>query len=423
MLKKLTLKNGLRVLFFPMVNTRAVTVLFLTQTGSKFESSSTNGISHLLEHLLFRGTRKFPGSSIISCRLDEIGGFYNASTNKEVLKVIVKAGSENLGLATEIVADMVKNPLLRIKDIQQEKKIVLEEIHMTEDEPRVAVFDLWEKLLYGDQPAGWPIAGSVETVRQISRADLQHHHRDFFVPRASVLALAGKINEKAAFQIIEKNFSGWDDLQIKTRDRVREAQRKPALAWKAKETDQTHFCLGARSGNLFSPEKYILAVLANALGGMMSSRIFVEVRDKKGLAYYVHTANEAYSDSGYLVTAAGVNNQKMVESVRIICREYTRLKEKRIGRAELDKAKENLRGHLRLGLETSDQFASFFGDPAVMNLPTLTPEQEWAEIAKVSQNDILKVARKVFRPERLNLAVVGPESKTLTKAVLKVLKV
>lgn len=408
MLQKNFLSNGLRVLSFPVPQSQAVTLLFLVRTGSRFETRSTNGLSHLLEHLLFRGTKSWPKSGAIAQELDKKGGFYNAFTSKEVLRIIIKVAPEDFNLALRLLAEMVQQPLLKKEDLAKEKKVIIEEINMMEDNPPAVVGDLWEKLLYGEQPLGWPIAGSKETLNQIPRSALLSHRKKFFVAANSVLAVAGHLPPEL-LKAVEKKFTSLARGSSRNPLPARESQSRPGLAAVSKTTDQTHLCLGVRAYDLFSPKIWAAEVLANLLGGMMSSRLFVEVRDKRNLAYYLHTSLDSYLDAGYLVTTCGVNTGRRKEAVAVICREYARLKEKKVGWPELNKAKENLLGHLKLGLETSEQFANYFGEQELLRQKILTPLQEEKEIAKVTPGDILKVAREIFRPERLNLALVGPE--------------
>ena len=410
MLRKFVLDNGLRVLFFPMKNTEAVTSLFLAGTGSKYETRKLSGISHLLEHLIFRGTKNYPKPTSISQALDEVGGFYNAFTDKEVLGIIFKTSSENFNLALRILAEMVSSPLLNKDELIKEKRVVIEEINMREDDPQILILDLWETLLYGDQPAGWQVIGSRKTVNKISQKDLFNYSKNFFIGKGSVLIIVGDI-KKDMEKNIKKNFSILSSKERIKKEPVEEHQQEPKILLRFKETDQTHLCLGVRTFDTFSDKKYALALIASLLGGMMSSRLFVEIREKKGLAYYVRTSCEHYTDTGYLMTHAGLNNTKVFEAVEIICKEYQRLKTERVTKKELDKAKENLKGRLKLGLETSDSFASFFGLQEVIGQEVLTPQQQWQKIAKITPDDILKIAKEVFRPDRLNLALIGPHKK------------
>ena len=336
MLKKLVLNNGLRALFYPMAKSPTAAVLFLTRVGSKSETKELNGISHLLEHLAFRGTKNWPEPSAIARELDRVCGFYNAFTDKEMVGFWVKAECQNLNLALEIIRDMVSSPLFLEKEIAKEKKVIIEEINMREDNPQLAVLERWEELLYGDQPAGWPIAGTKKSVSQISRNDLNSHLNRFFISENSLVALAGGLAAEQIIPKIKKTFASFKTGRVVPPLLTREIQPKPRTLFQPKETDQTHLCLGVRTFDIFSPKQYPLQVLAAILGGMMSSRLFEEIREKRGLAYYLRTFPEASGDTGFLVTHAGVASTKAREAVRLICRESQRLKEKpEIGRAHV----------------------------------------------------------------------------------------
>ncbi|MDP2930656.1 MAG: pitrilysin family protein [bacterium] len=408
MLKKFVLSNGLRLLLFPMKNTKAVTALYLAQTGSKYETKTQNGISHLLEHLVFRGTKNWPEPSSIARELDSVGGFYNAFTDKEMLGIWTKVEVKHLPLALNIIADMVINPLFPEQEIPKEKKVVIEEINMREDNSQIAVLDLWEELLYGDQPAGWQVIGTKQTVMAINQKGLFSHLKDSFSAKKSIVVLAGGFSEKSVKKEIEKSFSPLGRGSGSSKLPAKEKQADPQVILRFKETDQTHLCLGVRTFGALSKKRYSLALLATILGGMMSSRLFEEIREKRGLAYYVRALTEYYTDTGYLVAHAGLNNDKVSEAIDIICREYKKLAAEPVNIQELKKAKEHLKGSLFLGLETSDELASFFGLQEIMGKKPLVPEQEWQEIAKITPDDILKVAGEIFHSDRLNLAIIGP---------------
>jgi len=408
MFHKTILKNKLRVITFPMANTQAVTLLVLVGAGSKYEKKEINGISHLIEHMAFRGTKKRPRTLDIAKELDRVGGLYNAFTGKELMGFWIKIDSKHFDLSCDILSDMIFNPLFREEDIEKEKKAIIEEINMYLDTPQVYVLELWEKLLYGNQPAGWPIAGEKEIIEKISRKDILNYFKKQFGSKNTVISLAGNFKEKEVIKKINNFFGKFKHIKNLLKKPVVEKQKFPQILIHTKETDQTHLTLGVRAFNLFSPKKYPLAVLANLLGGIMSSRLFIEIREKRGLAYYIRTINENYTDSGYLVTHAGIDNKKIEEAIKIILKEYKKIKEKKVSKKELQKAKENIKGHILLGLETSDAWASFFGSQEILENKISTPEEECQRIDKISQDDILKVAREIFRPDKLNLALVGP---------------
>jgi len=408
MFHKTILKNGLRIITHPMENTQAVTLLILVGAGSKYEKKETNGISHLLEHMAFRGTKKRPRTLDIAKELDKVGGLYNAFTGKELMGFWVKVDSKHFDLSCDILSDMIFNSLFKEKEIEKEKKAIIEEINMYLDTPQTYVLELWEKLLYGDQPAGWMVAGEKETVKKISQKDILNYFKSQFGAKNIVISLAGNFKEKEATQKIKKFFGKFKNIKTISKKSVIEEQKSPRILLQQKETDQTHLTLGVRAFNLFSPKRYPLAVLANLLGGIMSSRLFLEIREKRGMAYYIRTIPEDYTDSGYLVTHAGINNKRVEKAIEIILKEYKKLKEKKVPKDELQKAKDNIKGHLYLGLETSDAWAVYLGAQEILREKISTPEEECEKIDRVNQDDILKVAREIFQPKKLNLALIGP---------------
>ncbi len=408
MFKKTTLKNGLRIVTYPMENTRALTLLVLLGAGAKYETRKINGISHLLEHIVFKGTKKRPNPTDIAREIDRVGGIINAFTGKELMGFWTKVDSKHFELSCDIISDMIFNPLIKEKALEKEKKAIIEEINMYLDTPQRYILELWEKLLYGDQPAGWLISGEKEILKRISRKDIINYSKNQFGSENAVVVLAGDFSQKEAILKLKKSFGKFKKIKTLSKKPVVEKQTTPQVLIQTKETDQTHLALGVRTFNLFSQKKYPLAVLTNLLGGNMSSRLFTEVREKRGMAYHVMAMTEEYTDSGYLITHAGLDNKRVSEAVKVILREYQKLKDKKVPKTELQKAKDNIKGHLYLGLETSDACAAYFGEQEILKGQIDSPEKECAMIDKVSQNDILKVAKEIFRKEKLNLALIGP---------------
>jgi len=420
MFKKTTLADGLRIITFPMENTRALTLLILVATGSKYEKKEINGISHLLEHMAFKGTEKRPHTSDIAKELDRVGGIYNAFTGKEYMGFWVKVDSKHFDLSCDVLSDMIFRSLFKEEEIEKEKNTIIEEINMYLDTPQSYVLELWEKLLYGDQPAGWLISGEKETVKKISRKDILNYFNSQFGAQNTIICLAGDFKEKETLPKLKRFFGKFEKIRSLLKKSVIERQKFPQILIQTKETDQTHLTLGVRAYDIFSPQKYPLAVLANLLGGIMSSRLFVEIREKRGMAYYIRTTAENYTDSGYLVTHAGIDNKRIEEAIKIILKEYKNLREKKVPEDELQKAKDNIKGHIYLALETSDTWASYLGMQEILTKEILTPEKECAMIDKVTAEDILKVSKEIFRPEKLNLALIGPfKEKAKFKELLK----
>ncbi len=409
MYKKTTLKNGLRIIVVPQKNTQAITVLVLAATGSKYEEKEINGISHLLEHMLFKGTKKRPDKISISEPLDRVGGNYNAFTGEEYTGYFAKVDSSHFGLALDIISDIYLNSKLDPEEIKREKMVIIEEINMYHDQPAAYVQNLWNKVLYGNQPAGRDIAGTKESVLGISRQQLFSYMKNQYSASNTVVCVAGDVaNNSRTFGKIEKYFSGIGSGKNIKKVPVIEKQSKPGCLFKKKNTDQTHFCLGVRGYNLFHPQRYTQEILALILGGMMSSRLFIKIREELGLAYYIKTTISSDPDTGSLLTQAGVDNSKAEKAISGILKEYKNISQKRVPEKELRKAKDHFKGKISLALETSDAKASFYGGQEVEEKKILTPKEICAKIDKVDTGDILEVAKDIFSPQKLNLALIGP---------------
>ncbi len=409
MVKKNILKNGLRIITVPQKSTQAVTVLVLAGTGSKYEKKETSGISHLLEHLLFKGTKKRPSKISISEPLDRVGGIYNAFTGEDYTGYFAKVDIKHFDLALDIMSDIYLNSKLNPKEIKREKRVIVEEINMSYDNPVSYIQNLWNKVLYGDQPAGWDIAGTKESVAEISRQQLVHYMKKQYIAPNTVVCVAGNIPANAkTINKVKEYFSKIKSQTSLKKLPVIERQTKPQCLLQKRKTDQTHLCLGVRGYNLANPQRYTQEVLAAILGGMMSSRLFIKIREELGLAYYIQTISSSDQDTGFLLTQAGVDNKKVDKAISIILKEYKKISQKKISTKELEKTKDNLKGKMTLLLETSDTQASFYGVQEILERKFFTPKEICDKINKVSINDVLKVGRDIFQPQKLNLALIGP---------------
>jgi predicted Zn-dependent peptidase len=407
MFEKTTLKNSLRIIAVPQKGTQAVTILVLVGTGSKYETKEINGISHFLEHLFFKGTKKRPTPLDVSETLDRVGGIYNAFTGEEYTGYFAKVAVSNFDLALDWVSDIYLNSLLPNKEIEKERGVIIEEINMYLDTPMIYIGELWRRLLYGDQPAGWEVVGTKENVSRIKREQILSYMKNQYVASNTIICVAGKINTKVVNKV-KKYFSKIKTTKPESKSPVIEKQNKPQSLLYPKKTDQTHLALGVRAYNVFHPQRYTLELLGIILGGMMSSRLFTELRDKLGVAYYVKTSCETNPDTGYLVTLAGVDNKKTEKSIFTILKEYKRISQKRVPKNELKKAKDYIKGKTALLLESSDAQASFYAGQELLEKKILTPKEIFKKIDKISQSDILKVAKDIFQPRKLNLALIGP---------------
>ena len=410
MYKKTTLKNGLRIITVPQKSTQAVTVLVLVGTGSKYEIKELSGISHFLEHMFFKGTKKRPDKLEIAETLDKIGGLYNAFTGEDYTGYFAKVAFQQFDLALDWVSDIFLNSILPEKEVRREKGVIIEEINMLYDNPMSQIGLLWNRLLYGDQPAGWDIAGKKETVAAIGRRDLFEYMKSQYVAENTIVCVAGNIKDNEVIGKIKKSFAGISKAKSKEKAEVSEKQKTPACLLQHRKTDQTHLCLGVRGYNIFHPQKYSQDVLGVILGGMMSSRLFMEVREKLGLAYYIKTNVDSNPDTGYLVTQAGVDNKNAEKAVATIVKEYRKISRTKVPAEELKKAKEYIKGKTALLLESSDELAAFYGIQELLKKEILTLKELYAKIDKVTDKDVLAAAKDVFRPQNLNLALLGPFS-------------
>lgn len=405
---RIVLPNGLRLVLVPRPSSLTSTVFVSVEAGSKYETRAENGISHFLEHMCFKGTTRRPTAMAIASELDGLGAQYNAFTSQEFTSYYAKVKNEFLPQTLDVVSDIYLNPVFDSREIEKEKGVIVEEINMYEDMPARRVHDLFMELVYGDQPAGWNIAGTKAVVRRLTRDDFVRYRSRHYVPRATVVAVAGGFNRDTVARAVRERFGR---LPIGPKDgkrRVVEQQKGPRQLVYHKTSDQAHLVLGFRAFALADPRRYALQVLSDVLGGSMSSRLFHVVREEMGAAYYVRTADDLYSDHGLFTISAGVDVRRIDEVITAILRECTRLKTALISPAELKKAKDHIIGTLFLSLETSDELGGFYGAQEVLKLPLVSPETVARRIAAVTAEEIRVLARALFRPAKLNLAVIGP---------------
>lgn len=407
--KKFTLRNGLRVIFAPQPASLAATVLILVEAGSEYETKRTNGVSHFLEHLTFKGTTKRPRVGMIAAELDSLGAEYNAFTTQEYTGYWAKAESRKLPQIVDIVSDLYLNPLFNKEEIEKERGVVIEEINMYEDTPARRVQEFFVSLLYGDQPAGWDVAGRKEVIRKLAREDFVKYRESHYMSQGTILIVAGAFPEDRVRAQLEELFEVLPRKARPAKPKTKESQRAPRTLLKYKDSDQSHLVLGVRAFNIFDQRRFALRVLADILGGGMSSRLFHRIREELGAAYYVRADAEFFLDHGYLEVGAGVDHGKIGTVMHAILDEFSRLRDEVVPARELQKAKDHLVGGLLLGLETSDELASFYGWQEVLTRKILRPEEVVATIQKVGAEEVRRVARQIFTNAKLNLAVIGPQ--------------
>jgi predicted Zn-dependent peptidase len=403
-----------------MESTKTATVLVMVSTGSKYETKEINGISHFLEHMMFKGTEKRPGKLDIAMELDGIGAEYNAFTGKESTGYYAKASVKKIDTVMDVIFDIFLNSKLDEKEINIERGVIIEELNMYRDMPQRYVGDLFEQLLYGDQPAGWDIGGEKETILKLKREEFVNYFNTHYIAPKTVVAIAGNVDPEAIKSKVETYFQNIRQGEEFGKSAVIEKQDGPQVLLHNKKTDQTHFILGVRAYDKFNEKKYPLGIMALVLGGGMSSRLFSEIRDKRGLAYYIGAGNETYTDSGFFMVKAGVNNQKTKEAIEVITAELKKVKKEGITRQELQRAKDQIEGSLALGLEHSDAIAETYAESLIFHNKVLTPEEELDKMKQVTLDQVLEVASEIFEDNKLNLSLIGPfENEDEFKQILK----
>lgn len=406
--KKTTLPNGLRILTVPMKNTETVTVVIMIGVGSRYETEREAGLSHFIEHMMFKGTKKRPTTLDISETLDSIGGEFNAFTSSDRTAYYAKVDAKHINVALDVISDMFLNSKMEEAEIEREKGTIIQEINMIEDAPMMDVEIVLGNLLYKKNPLGRHVAGFKKTVSAFKRKDFIDYLNRFYVANDSVVCIAGKFNEKRTLNLAKKYFSGMKKGVKPKYEKVVENQKESELMIKQKNTDQTHFLLGSRAFDFNHKDRFALGLLSIILGGNMSSRLFIEVRERRGLAYHVRTSVDAFEDCGYLATQAGVNHDKLEITIETILNEYRKIATEKVGKKELQNAKDFIKGKSVMGFESSDEVAMFFVDQEAKKKKIMTLPEIFKNIDKVTENDILRVAKEIFQNKKLNLAVIGP---------------
>lgn len=409
-----TLENGLQVIFIDTKTFPTITTLLLVGAGSRYENEKNNGVAHFFEHMAFKGSKKYPNSFVISSTIEGKGGVFNAFTSKDHTGYWIKSTSEHFPTVIDVLSDMVLNSTLSIEEIEREKGVISEEINMYEDTPQRKVGEIFEGLLYKGNPLGFDIAGDKETIQKFDRNTFVEYIKSLYHPNNSVLVIAGGIKDKDEYlQMVKDKFKDWKNGEKNKYIPIVESQTKPETLVRYKKTEQAHFCLGFRTFSFKDDRKYTLSVLSAILGGGMSSRLFIQVRERRGLCYYISTGSELYEDCGNIVTQAGVTNNlaKVKEAIETILVEHEKVSKGYVENDEMNRAKELIKGRLLLSLEDSSHIASFFGNKKLLQNKVETPDEVVKKIMAVSKEDIVKLAKEIFVNKNLNFSIIGPFEK------------
>jgi predicted Zn-dependent peptidase len=412
------LSNKIPLITVPIPGARTVTALVMIKTGSKYETRTNSGLSHFLEHMFFKGTKRRPNTLALSSELDCLGGEYNAFTAKEFTGYWIKVAAPKLTAALDIISDMLLNSKFVAAEIEREKGVIIEELNMYEDNPMMHVEDVFESCLYGDTPAGWETIGTKKNIQSFKRADFLRYFRTQYGAASTCVIIAGSLKESDR-QLVAKMFAAVPTNKWQDKLAVKEKQISPQLRVISKATDQVNLSLGVRTVPIGHQAEFKIKLLSIILGGSMSSRLFINLRERHGLAYYVRTSSEFYSDSGYLTTQAGVPQDKLEAAVSIILAEYKRLTLEPVSVTELQRAKDLLAGKSLLQMEATDNLAMWYARQAVLRDQMLTPGDFLKAINRITPADLQATAKEIFVSHNLNLAVIGRAKTAKLKQMLK----
>ena len=405
MYKKQTLKNGIRLITSPLKETQTASLIVMVKVGSRYEADRDGGLAHFVEHMMFKGTRKRPDTLALSKELDGVGAEYNAFTSKDVTAYFIKADSRHLPLAIDMLSDMLLRSKLEAAEIEKEKGVIVEEINMYEDNPLMYVEEMLEEVMFGGNPLGRMIAGSRETVRAVKRAQMAAFKNKYYQGRNVVIGLAGNFLP-AQVEEIKKKFSFLAGSR-KNFNKLKISQLAPRVKVKYKETEQVQLALGWPAYSYFDERIYPLQLLSVILGGNMSSRLFINVREKNGLAYFVHSGVNVYEDTGSLVIQAGLDKTRMDLAIKTILAETEKMKHN-VSMAELKRAKDFISGKIALDLEDSLSIARWYASQEIMTGKTMTPKEKLERLNKVTIKEIQQAAKEVFSRKKISLAIIGP---------------
>lgn len=409
---KKVLSNGLRVLTVPMAGSESATLTVWANVGSRYETDKIAGLSHFLEHIVFKGTKKYPTAKDLSEALDSIGAEFNAGTSKEWTNFYVRSSVANLEKAFDVLSEMILNPLIKSEEVEREKGVILEEMAMYEDNPMADIGNVFEELIFDGNFLGKDTIGTKKSIKEMTQKDFVKYRLLHYFPKNMLITVSGGVTEKEVTKLTSKyfKFSHPERSRRITSKRFANKQTKPQFRLKKKKIEQAHVIIGFRAFEMGHRDRFAESILATILGRGMSSRLFIEVRERRGLAYSVHSDPESYTDAGYLGTYAGVDPKKCEEAIKVILEEHYALRDntKPITKEELNKAKEYLKGHVALALENTSAVNQFFGERELLLGITKTPEEVFKELDKVTIEDCMRIAKKIIKKENLNMAIIGP---------------
>ena len=409
MYQKTILDNGLRIITAAMPYTQAVCISLFIGAGSRYETEAQAGISHFIEHLLFRGTSKRPTARVISEAIEGVGGILNGGTDKELTVYWCKVAQPHMHLALDVLTDLLLHSKFDHQDIEKERQVIIEEINMSKDSPSQQVHMLIDELLWPNHPLGRDIAGNKESVTGITRDMMLGYLDEQYLPHNTVVAIAGNIKHQEVVAAISQILGDWTTQQTHAGYTTYREQIAQRLCIETRETEQAHLCLALPGLSLFHPRRFVLDLLNIILGEGMSSRLFTEIRDRLGLAYSIHSYVDHFFDSGSATIYAGVEPKNLKAVIQAILEQLNQLTET-VPESELSKAKELSKGRLLLRMEDSRNVAGWMGGQEILTKRILSVDQIESIINAITAEELKQLAQELIISDKLRLAVVGPIS-------------
>ncbi len=403
------LSSGLRILTAPSSGTESVTVLVFAGAGSRYEQQDNRGISHFLEHMFFKGGKKYRNTKEVSAAIDSVGGDFNAFTGKEYAGYYVKVAAKDLELACDVLGDMLLHASFPPEEIEKERGVIMEEERMYQDTPMYRAGWDFEELLFGDHPLGWDTIGKEEVIRRVTQQEFQHHKEWLYTAKNLVVTFAGKVSEETAMRLGNTYFGpiSGDHKEVFV-PFTEYGQKKVWL--RNKNTEQAHLVLGVPGVSSQHGDHFAMKLLSVILGGNMSSRMFLNIREARGLCYYIATETDTYLDAGSLSTRAGVDQSRLHEAIEAIKHEYLTVAAEGVMDDEVQRAKDFLKGKITLSLEDSEERAHFYGKQELLYPKIRDIDEYFAKLDEVSKEQIDALAARLVQKEELRLVVIGKES-------------
>ncbi|MGH2598073.1 MAG: M16 family metallopeptidase [Dehalococcoidia bacterium] len=407
MFQRTTLANGLRVLTAPMPHTRSVAISFYVGAGSRYETEEISGLSHFLEHMLFKGTERRPTSQEISEAVDAVGGVLNAGTDRELTVYYAKVAAPHFPIALDLLVDMLRRSRMDAGEIEKERKVVIEELATVQDSPAQQADVLLDAIMWPDQPLGWDVAGTEESVNGLSRSAIVEYFRRQYVPNNVIVSVAGAVEPEQVVEAVAAQADGWQPGEPNQWSAALNGQRAPRVKTHYKRTEQAHISLAVRGVSNQDPDRYAVDLLSAILGEGMSCRLFMELRERRSLCYDIHSYTSHYLDTGAFSVYAGVEPTAVEEALGAIL-EQLALTKQGIPEAELRKAKELTKGRLLLRMEDTRSVSGWVGVQELLTGEVRSVDDVVEQVEAVTTEDLWRLANALFRTEALNVALVGP---------------